>query len=53
MIEALIALLLAVLFIAVLKVPQGILRLGQYGGLAFVLYVAILLVEFIFGRLRS
>lgn len=53
MVEAFVALLLAVLCIAVFKGPAALIRIGEYGGLAFVFYVFILLFEFLLGRMRS
>ncbi len=53
MYEAVVALLAAVLILGVFKAPHGLIRLGEYGGLAFVLYVGILLIEFVLGRVRN
>lgn len=53
MIEALIALLLSVLVIAVFSAPSWALKLGQFGGLAFVFYVLILILEWLVGKVRA
>lgn len=53
MIEALVALVLAVLLLAVFPTPQWASRLGSFGGLGFVLYVLILVAEWIFGKVKS
>jgi uncharacterized membrane protein YjjB (DUF3815 family) len=51
LIEALIAFVAAVLIIAVFQAPAWALKLGSFGGLAFSLYVLILVVEWIIGKL--
>lgn len=53
MIEALIALLVAVLLLTVFKTPAWVVKVGSYGGLAFVLYVGILVVRFLIGYVRK
>jgi hypothetical protein len=53
MIEALVAFVLAVLIIAVFHGPAWAVTLGAFGGLGFSLYVLILVVEWIVGRLKS
>lgn len=53
MFEALVAFLLAVLIIAVFKAPRFLIQLGEFGGLGFVLWVAILVLEWIFGKVRG
>jgi hypothetical protein len=52
MVEALIALVVAILILTVFKAPAWIIRIGSYGGLAFVLYVFILVLKFLIGSLR-
>ena len=52
MIEALIAFCLAVLFSVVFGTPAWLARLGAFGGLAFALYVLILLAEWALGKVR-
>ncbi len=52
MVEAFFALVAAVLCIAVFKAPQALIRLGEYGGLAFVFYILILMAEWILGKAR-
>lgn len=53
MVEALIAFVLAVLLLAVFKAPSWLIRLGEFGGLGFVLWVVILVIEWVFGKIRS
>ncbi len=53
MVEAFVALLLAVLCIAVFKGPQALIRLGEYGGLAFVFYVLILVFRAVLFKGRA
>ena len=52
MIKAVIALLLAVLFLAVFSGPVWLIKLGAFGGLGFALYVLILVVERLVGVAR-
>ncbi len=52
MIEAVVALLLSVLFIAVFSGPVWLMKLGQFGSLGFVFWVLILVAEWIFGKVR-
>lgn len=53
MIEAVVALLLSVLVIAVFGGPAWALKMATFGALGFVFYVLILVIEWIVGRLRS
>lgn len=53
MIEAVVAFLLAVLIQVVFGGPAWAIRLGQFGGLAFALYVLILVIEWIIGKVKS
>jgi hypothetical protein len=53
MIEALVAFVLAVLILAVFHGPAWAITLGTYGGLGFSLYVLILVVEWLVGRLKQ
>jgi len=53
LLEAVIALLLSVLFLAVFTAPAWLLKLGSFGGLAFVIYVMILGVEWLFNTLKK
>jgi hypothetical protein len=53
MIEALVAFVAAVLILAVFHAPAWAITLGSFGGLGFALYVCILVVEWIFGKLKS
>ena len=52
MIEAVIALLLAVLILAVFSGPVWLIKLGAFGGLGFALYVLILVIEWLVGLVR-
>ncbi len=52
MIEALIALCLAVLCVFAFQGPAFLLRLSNVGGVGFVIYALILVVLWLFGRLR-
>jgi|GEM_PF-3348099 len=53
MVEALVAFVLSVLILAVFHGPAWAVTLGTYGGLGFSLYVLILVIEWIVGRLKS
>ena len=53
MIEAVIALLLSVLFLAVFSGPAWLIKLGAFGGLGFAIYVLILVIEWLVGRARK
>lgn len=53
MIEAVVALLLAVLFLAVFSGPAWLIKLGAFGGLGFAIYVLILVIEWLIGRVRG
>jgi hypothetical protein len=53
MVEALIAFLLSVLILAVFHSPAWAITLGAFGGLGFALYVLILVVEWVAGKLKS
>lgn len=53
MIEALVAFVLAVLILAVFHAPAWAITLGSFGGLGFSLYVLILVVEWIVGKLKT
>lgn len=53
MIEALVAFVLAVLFVFVFQGPAFILRLGVVGGVGFVCWVLILVIEWLLGKLKS
>jgi len=53
MIEALVAFVLAVLILAVFHGPAWAVTLGSFGGLAFSLYVLILVIEWLVGKVRS
>lgn len=52
MVEALVAFVLAVLILAVFHSPAWAITLGAFGGLGFVFYVAILVLEWLFGKFR-
>jgi len=51
-VEALIAFVLSVLILAVFHSPAWAITLGSFGGLAFSLYVLILVIEWIIGKLK-
>jgi hypothetical protein len=53
MIEAVIAFLLSVLILAVFHSPAWAITLGSFGGLGFALYVLILVVEWLVGKLKG
>lgn len=53
MIEALIAFVLAILIIAVFNAPAWAIRIGSYGGLGFVLYVLILVIEWLIEKFNK
>lgn len=53
MFEAVIAVLLSVLVLAVFSGPAWAVKMGSYGGLAFILYVLILFIEWLIGRART
>lgn len=53
MIEALVAFVAAVLILAVFHGPAWAITLGTYGGLGFSLYVCILVIEWLVGKVRS
>ena len=53
MIEALIAFVLAVLILAMFNAPAWAIKIGQFGGLGFSLYVLILVIEWLIGRAKS
>lgn len=53
MIEALVAFVLAVLILAVFHTPAWAITLGSFGGLGFSLYVLILVVEWLVGKLKT
>jgi hypothetical protein len=53
MVEALIAFVAAVLIIAVFSGPVWALKLGQFGGLGFALYVLILVIKYLLGLRKS
>jgi hypothetical protein len=53
MIEALVAFVLAVLILAVFHAPAWAITLGSYGGLGFALYVLILVLEWVIGKVKS
>ena len=52
MVEALIAFVLAVLILAVFHSPAWAITRGSFGALAFSLYVLILVIEWIIGKLK-
>jgi hypothetical protein len=52
-IEAVVAFLLAVLIQVVFGGPAWAIRLGQFGGLAFALYVLILVLEWLVSKVKS
>lgn len=52
MIEALIAFTLSVLILAVFHSPAWAITLGQFGGLGFALYVLILVIEWLIGKVN-
>ena len=53
MIEALIAVVLAGFILTVLGGPSWAIRAGQYGGLGFILYVLILVIEWLFTQIKK
>ena len=53
MVEVLIAFVLAVLILAVFHSPAWAVTIGTFGGLGFSLWVVILVVEFLLGKVRS
>ena len=53
MIEAIISVLLAVLVLAVFGGPAWAVKMASFGGLAFVLYVLILVIEWLVGVARG
>jgi hypothetical protein len=53
MIEALVALLLSVLCIAVFGAPSWALTMAKFGALGFIFWVLILVIEWIVGKLRQ
>ncbi len=53
MIEALVALMLSILIIAVFHGPAWAVSLGTFGGLGFSLYVLILVIEWLVGKIKS
>ena len=53
LIEALIAFVLAVLILAVFHAPAWAVTLGSFGGLAFSLFVLILVIEWLFNKVKS
>lgn len=53
MFEALIAFVAAVLIIAVFNSPGWAIKVGQFGGLGFVLWVLILIVEWLIAKAKS
>jgi len=53
MIEALIGLVVAVFILAVFGAPAWAIKCGSFGGLGFFIYVCILVLEWIFGRIRA
>ena len=52
MIEALIAFVVAVLIVAVFQAPAWALKLGVFGGVAFSLYVLILVIEYLIAKFK-
>jgi hypothetical protein len=52
MVEALIALLIAILILAVFHAPAWAITLAGFGGLGFVLYVLILVLEWIIAKVK-
>lgn len=53
MVEALIAFVLAVLILAVFHSPAWAITLGTFGALAFSLYVLILVLEWVVGKVKK
>jgi hypothetical protein len=52
MFEAVIAFLLAVLITVVFSGPAWAIKLGAFGGLAFALYVLILVIEWLIAKFK-
>ena len=52
LIEALLAFVLSVLILVVFSGPGWAIKLGTFGGLGFALFVLILVVEWLFGKIR-
>jgi hypothetical protein len=53
MVEALIAAVLAVFIMAVFNAPQWAIRAGAFGGLGFMLWVLILVIEWALSMVRK
>ncbi len=52
MIDALVAFVIAVLILAVFHAPAWAITLGSFGGLGFSLYVLILVIRWLIGKVR-
>ncbi len=53
MIEAVIALMVSILILAVFGGPAWAIRIGQFGGLGFAMYVLILVIEWAIGKVKT
>lgn len=53
LVEALIAFILSILILVVFSGPAWAIKLGGFGGLAFALFVIILVIEWLVGKLKS
>jgi len=52
MIEGVIALMIAVLILVVFGGPAWAIKIGQFGGLGFAMYVLILVIEWAIAKLK-
>jgi len=53
LLECVIALMISIIMLAVLSAPAWLVKLAPFGGLAFVILVLILLIEWLFGKIQS
>jgi hypothetical protein len=53
MIEALIAFVIAILILAVFHAPAWAITLAQFGGLGFVMWVLILVIEWLVAKVKT
>jgi len=53
MIEVLIGMLISILVLAVFQSPAWAIKLGQYGGLGFVMYALILVIEWALAKVKK